>query len=136
VKLFKEEPGSDRAIQVMATVDRKMDWAAYSSRWARIEVARALRKDRKPPEIVALDLQELQSHRIQFQPVSDALVAAAEQLVGATNLYAADALHVATYRFLEKTQGLDGFLCDDLHYARLKPHLPALKLDQLDFAAA
>jgi len=46
-------------------------------------------------------------------------------------LYASDALHVSTFRFLERKERIDGFLCDDKHYSRLREMVPVLKLDEV-----
>ncbi len=132
VKVFKEERGSDIMIKTIEKIDRNKRWRAYSSKWSHLEVARALRKDGKTQELIAIDLQELRSHKITFESVTDALISAAEKLVSRTSLYAADCLHISTYDILNKKYGLDSFLCDDLHYDRLKPYLPVAKLDELE----
>jgi hypothetical protein len=61
-------------------------------------VARALRKDHKTKEIIELDLRELRSHKISFVPVSDKICTEAEKVIASTNTFAADAVHVCTYR--------------------------------------
>jgi len=96
-------------------------------------VARALRKDGKTKEIVELDLRELRSHRITFVPVSDKILSEAEKLVGATDLYAADAVHISTYRNLARRSRLEGFLCEDVHYERFKEQVPVRAIADLEF---
>ena len=118
-------------IRAIGRIDRDRRWSAYSSKWSYLEVARALKKDGKTPEVIALDLQELRSHNITFQSVTDELIINAEKLVGTSSLYAADSLHVSTFLSLNKTYTLDGFVCDDMHYERLKPYVPVIKLNQL-----
>jgi len=94
-------------------------------------VARALRKDGKPEELISLNLDELRRHNIFFASVSDEMLEEAKVIVTSYDVYASDALHVATFRFLEKRDNLDGFLCDDRHHSRLKNMIPVLKLNEI-----
>src|SRR5438552_16349550 len=71
-----------------------------------------------------LDLRELRSHKISFLPVTDRIIPEAESLVASTNTYAADAVHVSTYRDIAERLHLDGFLCDDIHYGRFRRQVP------------
>ena len=87
-------------------------------------MARALRKDHKTKEIIELDLRELRSHEIAFLPVSDRIISEAENATASTNTFAADAVHVCTYKEIAQHSRLDGFLCDDIHYERFKPQAP------------
>ncbi len=96
-------------------------------------MARALRKDGKTKEIIELDLRELRSHRITFAAVSDKIVSEAEKVIGETDLYAADAVHISTYRNLAKRFRLDGFLCEDVHYKRFKGQVPVREIADLEF---
>jgi predicted nucleic acid-binding protein len=120
VKLSKAERGSDEIIKLVSILDKDPKWYAASSSWSFLEVARALRKDRKTRELIELDLRELRSHKISFLPVTDRIISEAESLVASTNTYAADAVHVSTYRDIAQRSRLDGFLCDDIHYERFK----------------
>ncbi len=113
VKLFKAERGSGEIIKLVSILDKDPKWHAASSSWSFLEVARALRKDRKTRERIELDLRELRSHKISFLPVTDRIISEAESLVASTNTYAADAVHVSTYRDIARRLHLDGFLCDD-----------------------
>ena len=95
--------------------------------------SRALRKDGKTREIVELDLRELRSHRITFVAVSDKILSGAERIIGASDLYAADAVHISTYRNLAKRSRLEGFLCEDVHYERFKEQVPVRAITDLEF---
>ncbi len=124
VKLFKAERSSDEIIKLVSILDKDPKSYAASSSWSFLEVARALRKDRKTRELIELDLRELRSHKISFLPVTDRIISKAESLVASTNTYAADAVHVSTYRDVAQRLHLDGFLCDDIHYERFKRQVP------------
>ena len=133
VKLFKAESGSDRAIRLVSLIDKKSSWYGISSRWSLLEVARALRKDGKTKEIVELDLRELRSHKIAFVSVSDIIISEAEKIIRATDLYAADAVHISTYRSVAQRSRLEGFLCEDVHYNRFKEEVPVRAIADLEF---
>ncbi len=133
VKLFKAETGSDRVIRLVSLIDKNRKWYGTSSRWSLLEVARALRKDGKTKEIVELDLRELRTHRITFVPVSDKILSGTEKVIAATDLYAADALHISTYRNVAQRFRLDGFLCEDIHYDRFKEQVPVRSIGDLTF---
>jgi len=120
VKLFKAETGSDDMIRLVSILDKYPKWYGTSSRWSLLEVARALRKDRKTKEMIELDLRELRSHKISFVPVSDKICLEAERVIASTNTFATDAIHVCTCRDSAQRSRLDGFLCDDTHYERFK----------------
>lgn len=96
-------------------------------------MARALRKDRKTREIVELDLRELGSHKISFVAVSDKILSDAEKIIAASNLYAADAVHISTYRSIAAHSRLEGFLCDDDHYETFGEHVPVRAITDLKF---
>ena len=95
-------------------------------------MARALRKDGKTKEIVELDLRELRSHRITFVEVSDKILSDAERIIASTDLYAADAVHISTYRNVSKSSRLEGFLCEDTHYKRFKEKVPVRAVTDLE----
>lgn len=118
-------------IGLLAKVDKDERWSAYTSMWSALEVARALRKDGKPSEIVKIDLRELRTHRIGFEPVTNELLRASEKLVASTNLYAADSLHIATCENLNRTRPVSWFVCDDKHFERFKVHVRVIKLSDL-----
>lgn len=94
-------------------------------------MARALRKDHKTKEIIELDLRELRSHKIAFLPVSDRIISQAENAIASTNTFAADAVHVCTYKEIAQHSRLDGFLCDNFHYERFKPQVPVKTIADL-----
>ena len=132
VKLFKAEAGSDQMIRLVSILDKNPKWYGTSSRWSLLEVARALRKDRKTKEIIELDLRELRSHKITFVPVSDKICTEAEKVIASTNTFAADAVHVCTYRDTAHRSRLDGFLCDNAHYERFKGQVPVRTIKDLE----
>jgi len=116
VKLFKTEIGSNEIIKTIVAIDEKEDWAGYTSRWSTLEVARTLKKDGKPRELILVDLQELKRHKLSLVPVTNRIIDDAEKLAMSYNIYASDALHVATFEFLKKREKLERFLCDDVHF--------------------
>jgi predicted nucleic acid-binding protein len=125
------EVDSDKTIEVMATLDKEKTWLGYTSSWATLEIARALKKDGKPKELILLNLRELKRHKISFVKVSDNLLKEAEEIIATRNLYASDALHVATFKTLETQKKLDGFLCDDAHFQRLRNLLKTITLGEI-----
>ncbi len=122
VKLFKIEPESDRMIEIISRADEDRSWSAYTSSWSLLEIARALKKDGKPKEVIELNLRELRNHRISYKPVSQQILAEAERIVSHYNVYASDAVHAATYHHLQQKdpEKLAWFLTDDKHFRRLK----------------
>ena len=120
VKVFKSETDSNRMVEILSKIDEGKRWTAYSSSWSILEVARALKKDGKPKELIELDLRELRNHRIKYKPVNREILADAERIIAEHNVYASDSVHAATYRNLERTLKLDGFLTDDKHFGRLR----------------
>jgi predicted nucleic acid-binding protein len=131
VKLFKEETGSDSIIRLISLLDKGSPWYGSSSSWSLLEVARALKKDGKTKEMIELDLRELRSHKISFVPVSERILSDAERIVAETSLYASDAVHVSSYMNLASHSRLQGFLCEDVHYRRLKEHVPVKSINDL-----
>jgi predicted nucleic acid-binding protein len=107
VKLFKREPGSDKMIEVMGAIDERRDWVGCTSRWSLLEVARALKKDGKPRELIELNLKELKRHRMSFIDVTRTILSDAENMLASRNLYASDALHVATFALAARSRRLD-----------------------------
>ncbi|MCS4539890.1 MAG: hypothetical protein HYU03_04275, partial [Thaumarchaeota archaeon] len=65
-------------IRLLAKIDKDESWSAHTSMWSALEVARALRKDGKPSEIVKIDLRELRTHRIEFEPVTNEILSSSE----------------------------------------------------------
>lgn len=109
--------------EIVRRIDEK-EWDGFSSKWSILEVARALKKDKKPKEIISVDVEELKSHNISFLPLKDELLLRAENLIKEFNLYAADAPHIASF---ESVKNLDAFICDDRHFNRLKSFVPVKK---------
>jgi len=97
VKLFKREPDSERMIDVMGAIGEGGDWVGCTSRWSLLEIAGGLRKDGKPRELIELNLTELKRQKISFMDVSREILSEAVRMVALHNLYASDALHVATF---------------------------------------
>ncbi len=130
VKLFKREPDSEKMINVMAAIDERRDWFGCTSRWSPLEVARALKKDGKPRELVELNLKELRRHEISFIDVTRTVLSDAERLLILHDLYASDALHVATFALATRSRQLDAMLTDDLHIQRLNGIVRVLNLNE------
>ena len=126
VKLYKQEEDSDAMDEIIQKIDTG-EWRGFSSKWSFLEITRALKKDKKPKEIITIDMEDLKSHRINFISLSDELIPIAERLIKETNLYAADAFHLATFEFTNKREKINVFLCDDRHFERLKPFVPVKK---------
>lgn len=131
VKLFKREPDSEKMIDIVAAINERRDWFGCTSRWSTLEVARALRKDGKPRELVELDLKELKRQRVSFMDVTRAILSDAEKLLTLHDLYASDALHVATFTAARRRLQLDGMLTDDRHMHRLDGIVEVLKLSDV-----
>ncbi len=131
VKMFKREEDSDKIIEIISGIDSKPEWAGYTSRWSFLEVARVLRKDGKPKELIELNLKELRSHKIMVEELTRRILSDAESLVSTQDIYASDALHVATFRSLQRKGGLDYFLSDDRHYERMLNILPVARIKDI-----
>ena len=119
VKLFKKEPDSARMVDLFGIIDEQRDWFACTSRWSLLEVARALRKDGKPKELIELNLKELKRHRISLLEVTRKILSDSETVIASHGIYASDALHVATYSSVARAKRLDAMLSDDRHFKRL-----------------
>jgi predicted nucleic acid-binding protein len=119
VKLFKKEADSNLMAEIISKMDSNATWSAYTSSWSFLEVARALKKDGKPRELIELDLKEIRNHKVLFKPITQQIMHEAEKIVVEHNVYASDAVHAATYQNIQKSKQLDGFLTDDRHFARL-----------------
>jgi predicted nucleic acid-binding protein len=131
VKLFKSELGSDKMVSIVSKVDESRGWKAYTSMWSALEIARALRKDGKPREVIELDMKELRSHKIGFHPVDRKILAQAERLVSGSDLYASDAIHVATFTTLDSRFKLDGLLTDDRHMRRVEDVVKVIGINDI-----
>ena len=132
VKLFKTERDSARMLDVMGVIDSTAQCFGCTSTWSLFEVARALKKDGKPSELIELDLRELRRHKIFFIDVSRAILRKSERIIAAKNVYASDALHAATFQYISKKKSLEGMLSDDKHYDRLKDLVKVLTLNEID----
>jgi len=131
VKLFKREHDSDKMLDIMEAIDTRTQWFGCTSAWSRLEVARALRKDGKPKELIELNLKELHRHKITYLDITQAILRRSEQIIAARSLYASDALHAATYQSVSRRKSLDGMLSDDKHYERLKGTVKVLTIDEI-----
>ena len=100
-------------------------------RWSLLEVARALRKDGKPKELIELDLRELMRHKISLIEVTRKILSDSEIVVASHDIYASDALHVATYSHVARVKRLDAMLTDDKHFKRLGEIVKVLTLDEM-----
>lgn len=130
VKLFKKEPDSAKMIDLMGAMDKRRDWFACTSRWSLLEIARALKKDGKPRELIELDLRELMRHRILFIEVTRKTLSDSEIVIASHDIYASDALHVATYSSVARVKRLDAMLSDDRHFKRLGQIVNVLTLSE------
>ena len=119
VKLFKKEPDSSRMVELLGAFDERRDWFACTSRWSLLEVARALKKDGKPGELIELDLKELKRHRVSLIEVTRRILSDAETVIASHGIYASDALHVETYSSFARAKRLDAMVSDDRHFRRL-----------------
>jgi len=130
VKLFKKEPDSAQMLDLLGAVDERRDWFACTSRWSLLEVARALRKDGKPKELIELNLSELKRHRISFIEVTRKILSESEIVIASHDIYASDALHAATYSSVARLKRLDAMLSDDRHFERLGEIVNVLTLSE------
>ena len=119
VKLFKREQDSGKMIDLIAAVDEEKQWFACTSRWSLLEVARALRKDGKPKELIELNLKELMRHKITFLDVTRSVISQAQSILISRNIYASDAIHAASYLGATQHRHLEAMLSDDKHFRRL-----------------
>jgi predicted nucleic acid-binding protein len=132
VKLFKREHDSDRMLDIMEAVDTRPQWFGCTSVWSALEVARALRKDGKPRELIELNLKELRRHKISFLDITRPILRTSERIIAARSIYASDALHAATFQSVSRRKSLDGMLSDDRHYDRLKGMVEVLAIEEID----
>jgi len=131
VKLFKREPDSAKMIDVVGAIDDRQDWFGCTSRWSLLEVARALKKDGKPKEMIHLNLSELRRHRVSFIEITRAILSGSEAILASHDIYASDALHAATFTSLIRTKRLDAMLSDDIHFQRLGKIVKILTLNEV-----
>ncbi len=131
VKLFKKELDSEKMISVIGAIDERRDWFGCTSRWSLLEVARALKKDGKPKELIELNLKELRRHKILLMDVTRTILSDAERIVTLHNLYASDALHMATYSSTTSDKRLNAILTDDQHIRRLNGLIDVLNLSEI-----
>ncbi len=135
VKLFKKETDSDKMIEIISKIDEagRAGHSAYTSEWSFLEVARALKKDGKPKEVIELDLKELRSHKIESCAVTDEILAHAERIIAENNVYASDSVHAATCRNLSKVSKIDAFVTDDRHFLRLQGMVACKRVPEIVF---
>ena len=131
VKLFKREQDSAKMLDVIAAVDTEAQWFACTSAWSTLEVARALKKDGKPRELIDLNLSELRRHKVTFVDVNPLILKKSENIIASRNIYASDALHAATFNWISRKRPLDAMLSDDRHFERLKGLVKILRLDEM-----
>jgi len=128
MKLYKQEKDSEIMDEIIQKIDNGK-WRGFSSKWSFLEMARALKKDKKPKEVITVDLENLRSHKIDFLSLRDNIIPKAEELIKECNLYAADAFHIATFKSIKNA---DAFLCDDRHFDRLREVVPVKKLSEVE----
>ena len=131
VKLFKREQDSGKMVDLISVVDEDRRWFACTSRWSLLEVARALKKDGKPRELIELNLKELMRHRIAYLDVTRSVISHAQNILASRNIYASDALHAASYVGATQRQRLEAMLSDDRHFRRLGDMVKLLTLNEI-----
>jgi len=131
VKLFKREDDSSKMLDVMEAIDGGTEWFACTSAWSPLEVARALRKDGKPKELIELNLRELRRHKISIVDITKRILRRSESIIASRSIYASDALHAATFESVSKGKSLDGMLSDDRHFERLKGIVKVMNLKEI-----
>lgn len=131
VKLFKREQDSGKMIDLIAVMDKEKKWFACTSRWSLLEVARALRRDGKPKELIELDLKELIRHRITYLDVTCQIISQAQSILASRNICASDALHAASYVGATQRRQLEAMLSDDKHFRRLGNTVKVLTLNEI-----
>jgi predicted nucleic acid-binding protein len=131
VKLFKKEDQSAKVIQIVEVIDKNREWFGCTSRWSLLEVARALKKDGKPKELIDLDLRELARHRINLIDLTRGILAESTRILAEHNIYTSDALHAATYDSANKNRRLDAMLSDDRHFQRLRAVLNVVTTNEV-----
>jgi predicted nucleic acid-binding protein len=131
VKLFKREPDSSKMLDIMEAIDSRTQWFACTSARSLLEVARALRKDGKPKELIELNLRELRRHKISIVDITQGILRKSESIVASRSIYASDALHAATFESVSKRRTLDGMLSDDRHFERLKGIVKVVNLNEI-----
>jgi hypothetical protein len=118
-------------LDVVEAIDSRAQWFACTSAWSPLEVARALRKDGKPKELIELNLGELRRHRISLIDITQRILTKSETIIASRDIYACDALHAATFDSVAKRRPLDGMLSDDRHFERLKGIVKVLSLNEI-----
>jgi predicted nucleic acid-binding protein len=131
VKLFKREDDSSKMLDIVEAVDSRAQWFACTSAWSSVEVARALRKDGKPKELIELNLKELRRHKISIVEITQRILRRSESMIASRSIYASDALHAATFESVSKRKPLDGMLSDDKHFERLKGIVKVVNLNEI-----
>ena len=136
VKLFKKEPDSGKMIDIVGAIDERRDWFGCTSRWSLLEVARALKKDGKPKDLIELNVKELRRHRIALIDVTRAILSNSESMIALHDIYASDALHAATFTSVASRRRLDAMLSDDRHFQRLGRIVKVVTLNEKSVNAA
>lgn len=136
VKLFKKEPDTGKMIDIVEAIDERRDWFGCTSTWSLLEVARALKKDGKPKELVELNLNELRRHKVALIDVTRAILSDSARMIASYDLYASDALHAATFTCVARRRRLDAMLSDDRHFHRLGRIVKVLTLNEVSAETA
>ena len=131
VKPFKKEADSTIMVDVVEAIDERRDWFACTSKCSLLEVARALRKDGKPRALIELNLRELVRHKISFIEVTRKILSDSEIVIASHDIYASDALHLATCSHVARAKRLDAMLSDDKHFKRLGKIVKVLTLSEV-----
>lgn len=118
-------------LDLVAAIDSRREWFGCTSRWSTLEVARALKKDGKPRDLIELNLRELRRHRISLIDVTDRILSQSESILASRDIYASDALHAATFHDVTRKRPLDAMLSDDRHFQRIGDIVKVLTMREL-----
>ena len=125
-KTYIPESGTQNVEWALSILGDKV--LGVTSRWTLLEIVRGFVKRRNLGEIPSEDLEDiiefflrdiekmLMENKIMIVDVSKKIVDKAIGLIKSHNLYAADAVHVAT----AEISGARAILVDDFHYERIK----------------
>ena len=94
-------------------------------------LVKLFKKEPGSNRMIELDLRELMRHKISLVDVTRKILADSEIVVASHDIYASDALHVATYSNVVRVKRLDAMLTDDKHFKRLGEIVKVLTLDEM-----
>ena len=125
--LYYQEKGAE----LIEMIIEKRDFECYTSRWSTLELFRGIKKRLNQQEIslqeaidlrdfIEADLLELEfANKLKFIEIHQNIIEISNDLIFEKNLYAADALHLAS----AITTSSNGILVDDYHFKRLSKEI-------------